>query len=182
MQLSRVSQLERALASRGFVRLTRKFEDSYVRGYVLAVGRSHFLLALVSDRVVFDGFECFRIRDLKSIEADPHRTFAEAALKKRGLRRPRTPRLDLDSTRTILESAGALWPLVTIHREEVAPEVCYIGQVVGTNRTQVALREIGPDATWDQTATAHSLREITRISVGGSYEEALFLVGGASEA
>ena len=182
MRLSRAQQLQAALASRTFVRLTRRFEDSRIRGYVLAVGHAHFLLALVSDRVWFDGFECFRIKDLKSIEEDPYRAFAETALKKRGQRRPRTPRLDMTSIRTILESAGAISALVTVHREEVAPDVCHIGQVVGTNRSQIALLEIGPDARWDRTATTYSLREITRINFGGSYEEALSLVGGPSEA
>lgn len=182
MRVSRAHLLQSARASRDFVRLTRRFEDTYIRGYVLAVGPSHFLLALVSDRLWFDGFECFRIKDLKNIEPDPYRTFAEAALKKRGLRRPRTPRLAMDTTKSILESTGAISPLVTIHREEAAVDVCHVGKVVATNRTQVALLEIGPDARWDRTASMHALREITRINFGGSYEDALLLVGGESEA
>jgi hypothetical protein len=182
MRLGRATLLANALANQDFIRLTRRFESGYVRGYVLAVQRSHFLLALVSDRVWFDGFECFRTKDVKSIEVDPYRAFAEAALGKRGLCRPSMPRLSMGTTRTILESAGDSYPLVTIHREELAPDVCHIGKVVGTNRIQVALLEIGPDAIWDKRATAYSLREITRISFGGSYEEALSLVGGKSEA
>ena len=182
MPLSRVGQLQAALVGGELVRLTRKFEDARIRGYVLAVGRAYFLLALVNDRVWFDGFECFRIKDLNSIEVDPYRIFAEAALRKRGAQFPKPPELNMDTTRTILESAGTLFPLITIHREEADPEVCHIGKVVATNRTQVALLELGPDAAWDKTAIAYSLREITRINFGGGYEEALFLVGGPSEA
>ena len=88
----------------------------------------------------------------------------------------------MDTTKSILESAGAIYPLVTIHREEAEADVCHVGQVVATNRTQVALLEIGPDARWDRKASMHALREITRINFGGSYEDALLLVGGASEA
>ena len=182
MRLSRLGKLEASIASGEFVRLTRKFENTPIRGYVLAVGRTHFRLALVSDRLWFDGFECFRIKDLESIQADPYRSFAEAALRKRGVRRPRSFPLNMETTGSILESIGSRFPLVTISREEVAPDVCHIGKVIATNRTQVALLEIGPDAKWDRTATAYSLREITRINFGGSYEEALFLVGGPSEA
>lgn len=100
----------------------------------------------------------------------------QTALANRG--RPRVPRVHLETTRTILESVSAISPLVTLHREEVDPEACHIGQVIGTNRTQVALLEISPHAVWEQTAATYALREITRIDFGGSYEEALLLVGG----
>lgn len=180
MRLRRADLLQTALANRDLVRLTRGFDEVTVKGYVLAVGDAHFLVALVSDQLRFDGFACFRVKDLKSIEVDPYRKFAEAALKKRGLRRPRVPRVHLETTRVILESASAISPLVTLHREEVDPEVCHIGQVIGTNRTQVALLEISPHAVWEQAAATYALREITRIDFGGSYEEALLLVGGQS--
>jgi len=180
MPRSLARPLQAALSARKFVRLTRRFEQGQIRGYVLAIERSHFLLALVDDRVRFAGFECLRIKDLESIEEDPYAAFAEAALKKRGLRRPRMPHLDMSSIRSVVESAGAAFPLVVIHREENDPDVCHIGQVVAVSRTQLALLEIGPDAKWDADATAYALREITRVSFGGDYENALFLVGGPS--
>ena len=180
MKPNRAKQLQAALAHRDLIRVTRGFDDVTVKGYVLAVGRAYFLVALVSDQLRFDGFACLRVKDLKSIEVDPYRVFSEAALKKRGLRRAKVPRLTLDTARTILESARAICPLVTLHREEVDPEVCHIGQVVGTNRTQVALLQISPHAHWDLTPTSYPLREITRIDFGGGYEEALLLVGGQS--
>jgi hypothetical protein len=45
--------------ARTFVRFSRRFEQSAIRGYVLDVGPRFFLFALVSDRIWFDGFECF---------------------------------------------------------------------------------------------------------------------------
>ena len=51
------------------VRISRRFESSPIRGYVIEVGPTFFLLALVSDRLWFDGFECFRIADLKMVES-----------------------------------------------------------------------------------------------------------------
>ena len=53
------------LRGHDLVRFYRRFEDSSVRGYVLDIGPKFFLLALVSDRVWFDGFECFRISDVR---------------------------------------------------------------------------------------------------------------------
>ena len=76
--------------------MSRRFEDSTIRGYVSDVGPRFFLLALVSDRLWFDGFECCRIVDVKGLRQDPYAAFAEAALKKRDARKPRKPRVSLD--------------------------------------------------------------------------------------
>ena len=68
-------QLASAKRTRRFVRFERRFEDSPVRGYVLDVGPEFFLLALVSDRLWFDGFECFRTIDARNARPDPYARF-----------------------------------------------------------------------------------------------------------
>jgi hypothetical protein len=172
------SQLADAKRKGHLIRLSRRFEDSKVRGYVLDVGPKFFLLALVTDRIRFDGFECFRVRDVLNVIPDPYAAFAESALKKRGQCEPKKPRVRVNSLEAILQSAGRLFPLVTIHREQVDPDVCWIGRVLGVSRGRVSLLEINPDATWDAKPTEYSLSEITRVNFGGDYEEALHLVGG----
>jgi hypothetical protein len=84
MLTKRASELVDAMRSRKFIRFSRRFESSKIRGYVLDIGPQFFLLALVSDRIWFDGFECFRINDVKDLRPDPHALFAEAAVKKSG--------------------------------------------------------------------------------------------------
>ena len=170
--------MEAAKSKKCFVRLSRRFEDSKVRGYVFDVGPEFFLLALVSDRIWLDGFECFRIRDILDVKLDPYGEFAEAALKKLRQRRPAKPRVSVTSVESVLLSAGKLFPLVTIHRDQVDPDVCWIGRVLAVNRGRVSLLEIGPDATWDNAPTEYLLKEITRVNFGGDYENALHLVGG----
>jgi|SRR5271165_76882 len=160
------------------IRLTRRFERSKIRGYVLDIGPEFFLLALVSDRIRFDGFECFRVRDILGVNPDPYATFAEAALKRRGFVKPRKPRLNVTNIGDLLRSAGELFPLVTIHREQVDPDVCWIGRVLNVYRGRVSLLEIGPDAAWDSAPSEYRLKEITRANFGGDYENALHLVGG----
>ncbi|MGP0020678.1 MAG: hypothetical protein ACLPHP_19070 [Candidatus Sulfotelmatobacter sp.] len=171
-------QLVDAKGKKRFIRLSRRFEDSKVRGYVVDVGPKFFLLALVSDRIRFDGFECFRISDVLDVTQDPYAAFAESALKKRGQRKPTKPRVSLASIETILLSAARAFPLVTIHREQVEPHVCWIGRVLDVNRGHVSLLEIGPDATWEDKPDEYPLGQITRVNFGGDYEDALHLVGG----
>jgi hypothetical protein len=68
--------------------------------------------------------------------------------------------------------------VVTIHRENVDPDICQIGRVVAVDKDKVRLLEINPDASWDSRPLVYRTREITRIDFGGSYEDALMLVGG----
>jgi hypothetical protein len=161
-----------------FVRFKSRFEDPSVRGYVFDVGPQFFLLALVSDRIWFDGFECFRIRDMRRLKPDLYPKFVAAALKKRGEHKPKKPRVSLENVTELLLSAGRSYPLVTIHREEIDPTVCWIGRVLGVESGFVSLLEIGPDAAWDEKPSKYRLSEITRVSFGADYENALQLVGG----
>jgi hypothetical protein len=136
-------------------------------------------LSLVSDRLWFDGFECFRVSDVKKISLDPYAKFTEAALRKRGERKPRKPRVHVSSIEKLLRSAARAFPLVTIHQESKNPDVCHIGRVQRIRKGVVELLEIGPNASWDTAPTAYNLSEITRVNFGGDYEEALHLVGDA---
>jgi len=178
MAKGRSHQLLEMMRGRRFVRFSRRFEESPIRGYVQHVGPKFFLLALVSDRIWFDGFECFRIGDVHDLGLDPYAAFAEAALKKRGERVPRKPRVNLTSIEDLLLTASRSFPLVTIHREQVDPDVCWIGRVTGIDRGLVSLLEIKPDATWNERPSEYRLSEITHVNFGGDYEEALHLVVG----
>jgi hypothetical protein len=177
--MTKEQRLHQAMADRQFIRFSTCFEESAVRGYVFDIGPKFLLVGVVSDQVWLDGFACFRIADVRDLRPDPYATFEEAALKKRGERRPRKPQVELTNIETLLTSANAAFPLVTIHRERIDPDVCWIGRVMSIERGRVALLEIGPDATWDKEATNFRLSEITRVEFGGDYEDALSLVGGA---
>jgi hypothetical protein len=163
-----------------FVRFARRYEPGWIMGYVLDVGPEFFLLALVSDLIRFDGFTCTRIKDVRKLQVrtDGPR-FPEKALKKRGLRIPKRPKVDLSNIKTLVETAGQAFPVVTIHRERVNSEICHIGNVVAVGKRRVSLVEIDPDAVWEDQPTEYKLSEITQVEFGGDYEDALLLVGGA---
>lgn len=149
-------------------------------GYVLDIGPKFFLLALIGDDGVrFNGFSCVRLADVRNLRV-PHKyfEFIESALKKLGERVPNKTRVLLGTLPKLLRSASKQFPLVTIHRERVDPDVCFIGQVEEVSRAVLFIREIGPDAVWETEAETYRLSEITRADFGGGYEEALYLVGG----
>src|SRR5687768_11500196 len=135
-------ELQDAQRRRQLVQLSRRFEDTPIRGYVLDIGPSFFVIAIVSDRIRFDGFECFRFADLLEVKADLNIHFVETALRKRGERMPRKPSLRVTSVRDLLLTAARTFPLVTIHREEVDPTVCWIGRVCSVSEDKLSLLEI----------------------------------------
>ncbi len=166
------------MAERRLLRLQTRFEDSFVRGYVRAIGPGFVLLAVVNDRIWFDGFECFRRPDIFLVEDDPFAGFIETALERRGERLPEPPSVSLNSIEELLSSAGEAFPLVTIHCELDDTDVCWIGAVREVEGGEVSLHEVGPDAEWDDEPTLHRTADITRVSFGADYEDALWLVAG----
>lgn len=173
-------QLAKAHRNRFLVRFSRPFEPGTVNGYVLGIGPKFFLLALVSDGIRLNGFQCFRLSDVRELcVPDEYAAFHEAALRKRGQRFPKKPSVNLGSLAALLLTAGRAFPLVTIHRENVDRDVCWIGRVTGVRNSRVTLREIGPDALWDDQLGTYRLGEITRVDFGGDYEDALYSVAGA---
>ena len=182
MPKSRTTLLAEARRARCLIRFSTRFEKATVRGYMLDIGPKFFLMALVSDRIWFDGLECFRTQDVRNIRADPYAGFVETALRKRGERRPKKPRVSLASIEKLLLSAGREFPLVTIQLEQADPGVCWIGKVLRIEHGRVFLREIRPDASWREKPGEYRLSQITRVSFGCDYENALHLVGGRSPA
>ena len=105
MVRTRLNQLKDALSTRQFVRFSRRFEAGFIRGYILDVGPRFFLMALVSDRLWFDGFECFRFSDVIKMVPEPNTGFAESALQKRRERLPKKPRVSVASIEELLVTA-----------------------------------------------------------------------------
>jgi len=178
MQKKKKSQLALAARDRLLVRFSSALERGAVNGYVLDIGPQFFLLALVSDGVRFNGFQCFRLSDVRKLRVpEKYALFREAVLKKRGERIPKSPPVVVSSIEELLLTANRAFPLVTIHREKVDGGACWIGRVIDVGKGRVTLLEIGADATWDDRLEAYRLSEITRVDFGGEYEDALQLIG-----
>jgi hypothetical protein len=165
--------------SKVLVQFTRPFDnDASTVGYILDRGPQFFLLALVADELRFNGFSCIRYRDVKKLRVPAKgAAFIVSALRLRNERTLR-PKVNVSSTSELLATAGRAFPIVTIHRENVDPDVCHIGRVDTVDKNKVELLEIGPDADWETEPLAYRTREITRVDFGGGYEDALVLVGG----
>jgi hypothetical protein len=179
MQGKKKSQLALALRKKLLVRFASAFDRGTVSGYVLDIGPQCFLIALVSDGIRYNGFQCYRSSDVRRLWVpDKYARFHEGVLRIRGLSSPKKPPVSVSSSAELLLTANRAFPLVTIHREKVDASACWIGRIVDLRNGFVTLLEIGPDASWDNKLETYRLSEITRVDFGGDYEDALYLIGG----
>jgi hypothetical protein len=173
-------QLAEALRNKFLVKFWNPYDQGSTQGYVLDIGPRFLLLGLIDGNIMFNGFQCLLLSDVKKLKVpDPFAAFIVAALHKRKQSIDKKPDIDLSSLPELLESANRLFPLVTVHRERIKPDTCIIGKVLDISKSHLLLLEIGPDAVWDKKPSKVRLTDITRVEFGGGYEEALHLVGGA---
>jgi hypothetical protein len=168
-----------ALLNKVVVRFRSRYDDGAIHGYVLDVGPRFLLLAFIDEYLRFNGYQCILLKNVKELEVPArYDAFIVAALRKRKQSIARRPNIKLNTLSELLESANRLFPLITIHREDVKPDSCWIGRIAEIGKSDLLLYEIGPDGVWDKKAKRHRLSEITRVDFGGGYEETLLLVGG----
>jgi hypothetical protein len=64
-----------------------------------------------------------------------------------------------------LLTAQKLFPLLTIHREAISNEVCYIGKLVAINEKTFTMYDIDPDANWDRVYR-RKMSDLTKLILG----------------
>jgi hypothetical protein len=75
----------------------------------------------------------------------------------------------IESMRSVIASAGANFPLITIHREVIKKNVCFVGRVVRASQRALTMLEISPEAEWEG-AEHYLLRDVTLLDFDGAYE------------
>ncbi|WP_258725961.1 hypothetical protein [Cellulomonas sp. NS3] len=174
------AKLERAQQDQLRVRVRRWIPDADpVEGFVVGIGRRWVALAQLSDRILLDGWALVRLKDIQAVKIYPDpNTFATRALRLRSQWPPVAPPVDLDHTVAAITAATKVAPLLTVHEEFARPDVCWIGMVRSVDDTTLALHEVDGEANWLRKVTMIDLDSITRLDMGGGYEEALHLVAG----
>lgn len=104
--------------------------------------------------------------------------FVARAIEVMGQTRPAGVAIDISSTGAVLASVDASFPLVVVHRDEVDPDVCQVGQVIRVDDTMVTLREVDSEGEWRDEEDEYDLDEITRVDFGGVYDTSLARVAG----
>jgi hypothetical protein len=178
-----LARLEHAQTEQLLVRLRRWIPDAdRLEGFVVGIGAEWVALQRLSDRIAFDGWQLVRRKDIQSvtIEPDPD-CFEITALRARDLWPPTAPELDLDLDDTvgaITTASRAAATMLSVHVELDRPDVCWIGAVTSVDERLLRLLEVNTHGGWARRSRTFDPADVTRLDLGGGYEEALLLVAG----
>ena len=151
----------------------RPFDRWPLTAFVLDWGAALTLVQLFdTDSFQLDGYAVFRNSDVRGWRVIPNEDFlARAAAFNKVL--PSRPKLvNIDSIKESVASGGASFKLITIHRERIKKDVCYIGKLVRTNQRTITIQSITPQAEWEGQER-YRLKDITLLEFGGIYEHLL---------
>lgn len=156
------------------LRFDRKpLEAHPLTGFVLEYNKTHTLVQVYDDRLFqLNGWCVFLNADVRRYwEVQSDDLLARAA-RLRKLKPVAPDGVSIYNWKDVLTTAGAAFPLITIHRERIRRNTCWIGQFRRASQRSVTIRSISPQAQWEAEET-FLLREITMVEFGGAYEELL---------
>ena len=147
-----------------------------LEGYVVDLSDEWLALHLVVD-VGLNGWSVVRLDTVREVEREDVGSFVGRALALFG-HEPEPVPVELRSAVDVVRSLATTFPVLSVMTEAEDPLHCAIGHPVRAGRKALHLQEISSDATWEPDATAIPWDDITRVDVGGRYEQALHALGG----
>lgn len=170
-------ELAAALKSGEPVRLHRSlWKADRIGGIVVGLGPM-WVAIHVLDEVVLNGWSLVRLDTVARVERLGSNAFAVRVLRHRGETAAELD-IDLGASADLLADLGEKFPLLAVYREAIAPSSCAIGRPVRLGRRKLHLLDIDADGLWDHAPRRFPYEEVTRVDVGGRYEEALHDLGG----
>ncbi|MBC8028707.1 MAG: hypothetical protein H7Z16_01235 [Pyrinomonadaceae bacterium] len=169
---------KRIIRSQYLVNFRRKaLDDDEIYGFVLACSDTLTLLHILNTSTyTLNGYSVIRNDDvsLYAVYDRPDYYYKSRVLRLKGIRPEPQPSISLESFSDLLVSIDKLYPLLTIYREEIDNEVCFIGRLSGMTLKTFTLYEIDECAEWIGPCR-YRLADITRVEFGDGYDEALAL-------
>src|SRR6266496_6076626 len=133
-------------------------------GVPLQVGNAWIILASMDDRIDFDGFDALRLADIERVEKQfPRRTFYVQGLGAKRAKFPMLARLELGSTKAMIESIQQRFALVVVDREVANPGASEIGRVQRISDGRYTMKELDPAGSWLKAQTHYRQKDITRV-------------------
>jgi len=148
-----------------------------IDGYIVDVGDDWVVVAATAQSVYLDGWEVLRIRDVSKVNFanKEARRYIDRAVSLLGSPPAKPTGLDVagsdwkDTLKGVLESA----PIVAVYSEEKYPDALWVGGVLGHRGKKFGLQEIDANGEWEQVDRTFALAEISRVTIGGRYNDAL---------
>jgi hypothetical protein len=130
-----------------------------------------------TDSFQLDGYAVFRNSDVRRWREIPKADFAARAADFNNVLPSRPKLVTIASMKESAASAGASFPLITIHRERIKKGVCFVGRFVRASQRSITIESITPQAEWEGQEN-YRLKDITLLEFGGVYENLLSALAG----
>ncbi|WP_188508716.1 hypothetical protein [Conyzicola nivalis] len=148
-----------------------------IDGYVVEVGEHWVVVAATSHVVYLDGWEVLRIRDISEVEVagKQARRYSDRALASLGTPPSKPTGLSVShgGRKEVLRSALESAPIVSVHSEKKYPDSLWVGRVLGYRGEKFGLQPIDSNGVWEEHDRSFTLAEISRVTIGGRYNDAL---------
>lgn len=169
--------LKRQLAKNRIIEIDRRaVSKELTTGYLVGLSEQFLMLQLITDDYLLDGYAVFPLNHIKRYRlVTKWNRIAARALTARKLGPAVQPKICLDDLASMLTTANQRFPLITIYRERIADDECFIGKVGKMTEKTFELYQIDPGAKFD-VARRYRFADITQVAFGGEYEKALWLV------
>ena len=172
-------QLWEAQRARALVKLKRRIPGADpVEGFVCGVGHGWVAVLKLSEALFRDGWALVRLADVRKVRIVD--TVAERSLEAKMLRvrsewPPVVPSVDLDDVMDPLRAVLHRDEMATVFLEHAYPDMCWVGLVRSLDGDVLTLQAIDPRAAWESRPRMYDFEDVTRVDLGGSYEDALRL-------
>jgi len=146
-----------------------------ITGFVLDFNDSLILLHLLEwNTFTLNGYIVIREQDIKRQRVFDKKDHWQNKAAKINKLKPIHPDVSVSSLEEAIKSASKTFPVITIERELVADDVCWIGTPTGFTEKTVTVQDLNTQAEW-KGKSKFDLKDITRLAFGGGYETALAL-------
>ena len=172
-------RLQAHVASGSLIEIDRNpLTAENLMGFPVVLSSLFLVLSVVDDCYFLNGFSVIRLDDVRRYRVLTDREdLIRYALSKRYpggyLKKPRLTSEEMQDF-SFLSTVHGRFPLVTIFREAMDNTVCQIGCIETMKPKTFLLREIDIDGSWCGMRRFR-YDDVTRIDVGGTYEEALWM-------
>jgi hypothetical protein len=152
-------------------------------GFVLGWSQKLTLLHVVSDHLFeLNGYCVLKNSEVRRWRVAEPDSLMVRALETKRIRPKPLASISYEDWPSVLRTAGAAYPLLTIYRERIKKDACHIGRLSTVDSRSFVLNEIDSSACWDDEPCRYKFSDLTLVQFGGRYEDALYRVALADAA
>ncbi len=170
---------EEIIEKKWIVEFNRKpFDKQILFGFLLDFNDDFTLIQkLDQDWYQLDGYCVFQNKSVRKFRVhDKEEYFLNEVIKVKKLKPKAVPNILLDNWATILQTVNDNFTLVGVESELFYKDSINIGKIAKMGKKSFSLKEISPNADWDDKPYKYKFKHLTLVKFGNDYNDTLWKV------